>query len=103
VVVSVPFAHEDFERVAAKAEELGQRTSKFIREAALEKAAHPPRESVVFLSVSPSVTSWRVQVDQSLAPVVYGITRNPMGLTCIEIERTARGSNDAVSVEPRTS
>src|SRR5881396_2104439 len=34
-IVSVAFTREDFERVAAAAEQLGKRTSEFIREAAL--------------------------------------------------------------------
>lgn len=37
-VVSVAFARDDFERIARAAEELGKRTSEFIREAALERA-----------------------------------------------------------------
>ncbi len=37
-VVSVAFSREDFERVAGCAEQLGMRTSEFIREAALNRA-----------------------------------------------------------------
>jgi hypothetical protein len=37
-VVSVAFSREDFDRVATCAEQLGKRTSEFIREAALERA-----------------------------------------------------------------
>lgn len=99
VVVSVPFSREDFERVATKAEELGKRTSEFIREAALDKATGSSSESVVFLSVSPSVNSWTLQADQTFAPVVYGITRNPMGLVCTETECKTRGSDTIVPTE----
>ena len=38
-VVSVAFAREDLDRVSARAEELGMKTSEFIRHAALESAA----------------------------------------------------------------
>jgi hypothetical protein len=37
-IVSVAFARDDFQRVADAAKEGGQRTSEFIRQAALEKA-----------------------------------------------------------------
>jgi len=39
VVVSVAFPRNDFERIAQHAEQVGKKTSEFIREAALEKAA----------------------------------------------------------------
>lgn len=38
-VVSVAFSREDFERVSTRAEQLGMRTSEFIRNAALGKAS----------------------------------------------------------------
>lgn len=37
-VVSVAFSRADFEQVAAAAEHVGQRTSEFIRQAAMERA-----------------------------------------------------------------
>jgi hypothetical protein len=38
VVVSVAFSHENFKKVSQYAEQLGKKTSEFIREASLEKA-----------------------------------------------------------------
>lgn len=50
-VVSVAFPRADFERVSECAEQLGMRTSEFIREGALEKAARH-RELVGVSSIS---------------------------------------------------
>lgn len=47
-IVSVPFQRDDFQVVAARAREMGQSTSAFIRAAALEKAS---RSSEVVVSI----------------------------------------------------
>lgn len=50
VVVSVSFPRSTFDRVAQRAEQLGLRTSEFIREAAIEKAASPEPAQVISFS-----------------------------------------------------
>ena len=60
-VVSVAFPREDFERVVAQAQVAGMKTSEFIRQAALEKASPPVRESRV-LAISGHVTGVNIAV-----------------------------------------
>ncbi len=58
VVCSVAFQRREFDLVAAYAERVGKRTSQFIREAAMEKAAGGPGPaSFVYASGSPG-TIW---------------------------------------------
>lgn len=59
VVVSVAFRHADFVTVLKYAERLGKKTSEFIREAALEKAANRPPENVSY-SVSNTGALWAI-------------------------------------------
>jgi hypothetical protein len=40
-VVSVAFAREEYERVASRAEQVGKKTSEFIRDAAMQEARRP--------------------------------------------------------------
>lgn len=61
-IVSVAFSREDFEKVGKCAEQLGKRTSEFIREAALEKAECEGRLAV--LSSFSSSTSHAVFSDR---------------------------------------
>ena len=50
-VVSVAFSREDFERVAARAEQLGMKISEYIRNAAIQAAENRPHV-VTFISGS---------------------------------------------------
>ena len=47
-VVSVAFARDDFGRVSEAARREGMKTSEFIREAALARAAHRPRVVTIY-------------------------------------------------------
>jgi hypothetical protein len=49
-VVSVAFPRDDFDRVSDAARSEGMKTSEFIREAALARAAHQQRRSRIYAS-----------------------------------------------------
>jgi len=52
-VVSVAFSRDDFERVSAWAEQVGKRTSEFIREAALERVGRQGNSATLSSSSGP--------------------------------------------------
>jgi hypothetical protein len=53
-VVSVAFPREDFELVSRVAEQQGQKTSEFIRGAAIEKATQPARAHMILFGLTGS-------------------------------------------------
>jgi hypothetical protein len=76
-IVSVPFARADFEKVAESAEQLGKRTSEFIREAALERAlsqkqlgvlaSYSNTSGAVLFTPNPPQTTWLSGTGSQLA------------------------------------
>jgi hypothetical protein len=62
VVVSVAFRRDNFEQVSRYAERIGQKTSEFIREAAIEKATGHTMAALVYGSGSTGAQWWTEQM-----------------------------------------
>jgi hypothetical protein len=62
VVVSVAFRRDNFEQVSRYAERIGQKTSEFIREAAIEKTTGHAMAALVYGSGSTGAEWWTGQI-----------------------------------------